>query len=86
MRTAPAAIHQSFRSSARAPGAKQQFAAELDTPYIEVTFELHASEDAEHKIRTFCGLEEISSSTQHSLLSALHTLLQDDVRARRIGK
>jgi hypothetical protein len=42
--------------------------------------ELQAGEDAEHKIRTFCGLEEIPDSTQHSLLSALHTLLQDDVR------
>jgi hypothetical protein len=66
--------------SARA-GAQQQFAAELETPYIEVAFELQAGEDAEHKIRTFCGLEEIPSTTAHSLMSALHTLLQDDVRS-----
>lgn len=69
-----------FTTASHGAGAQQQFAAELETPYIEVAFELQAGEDAEHKIRTFCGLEEIPSTTAHSLMSALHTLLQDDVR------
>lgn len=67
-------------------GAKQQYAAEIESPYIEVTFDLEAGEDAEHKLTTFCGLEEIPPPTKLCMMSAFHTLLQADVRPILLSK
>jgi hypothetical protein len=60
-------------------GAKQQYAAEIESPYIEVSFDLESGEDAEHKLITFCGLEEIPPTTKLCMMSAFHSLLTADV-------
>ncbi len=44
-----------------------------------MTFDLHGGEDADHKLTTFCGVEEIPTPMKQTLFSAVHCLLQDEL-------
>ena len=55
------------------------FLSLTEPPIIEVQIDFMKYENIEIKINTFCGIEQLGTSLKNSILSCIHTIIQEYV-------